>query len=125
MFFRELKQLRAANPDLDDAIARLDQYLSSLTGTARSHISASTVSAAVGVPRDKAIGLLMGAAELGLLRLKYRVQCPDGHGVKDFDRLQDIPAEIYCGACDETRPITPDDVEYYFEFNGRAATVPA
>jgi hypothetical protein len=121
MFYRELNQLREENPDLGDAIDRLDKYLSSLTGDARFSINASTVSAAIGLQRDKTIGLLMAAAGLGLLRLRYRVLCPDGHGVQQFDRLQDIPKEIYCGACDETRPVTPDDVEYFFELNERTA----
>jgi hypothetical protein len=123
MYFQGLKQLRAANPDLGDAIVRLDRYLSSLTGNPRRHITASTVSASIEVPRDKAIGLLMGAAGLGLLKLKFRVQCPDGHGVRDFDRVQDIPAEIYCDACDQTRPVSPDDIEYFFELTERAALV--
>jgi hypothetical protein len=123
MYFRELKQLREANPDLGHVIVRLDGYLSSLAGNARRHITASTVSVAIDVPRDKAIGLLMGAAELGLLKLKFRVQCPDGHGVRDFDSLQGIPAEIHCDACDETRPISPDDVEYFFELTERTASV--
>jgi hypothetical protein len=125
MFFQELKRLREANPNLSDAIARLDKYLSTLTGTERSSISASTVAAATDLPRDKTIGLLMAAAELGLLKLKYRVVCPNGHGVRDFERLQDIPREIYCGACDQTREVTPDDVEYFFELTEKAASVRA
>jgi hypothetical protein len=123
MYFQELNKLREANPDLGDAIVRLDEYLASLTGNARRHINASTVSAALNVPREITIGLLMGSSELGLLKLKFRVQCPDGHGVGDFDRLQDIPSEIYCGACDETRPVIPDDVEYFFELTDKAASV--
>jgi len=115
--------LREANPKLSDAITRLDEYLASLTGNARSNITVSTVSAAIGQPRDQVLGLLMAASELGVLKLRYRVLCPDGHGVQVFDRLEDVPTTIYCGACDETRPVTPDDVEYFFELTEKAASV--
>jgi hypothetical protein len=123
MYFPELRRLREANPDLGDAIDQLDRYLSSLDASARSHINASTVSAAIAIPRDKAIGLLMAAAELGLLKLKFRVQCPEGHGLRDFDKLQDIPKELYCDVCDESRPVSPDDIEYFFTLTERATSV--
>jgi hypothetical protein len=123
MFFQELKRLREANPRLSEAITRLDGYLASLTSNARSNITVSTVTAAIGQTRDRVVGLLMAAAESGLLKLKYRVFCPDGHGVQVFDRLQDVPNTIYCGACDETRPVTPDDVEYFFELTDKSASV--
>lgn len=123
MYFQELKGLREANPELKDAVDNLDRYLASLTGSARNNINASTVTAALNIPRGKAIGLLMAAAEVGLLRLKYRVVCPEGHGVQEFDRLQGIPTEIYCGACDQTYPVTSDDVEYFFELNEKTASV--
>lgn len=123
MFFQELTRLREANPDLKDAINHLDRYLASLTGSARNNINASTVAAALNIPRGQAIGLLMAVAELGVLKLKYRVLCPDGHGVQEFNRLQDIPTEIYCGACDQTHPVTTDDVEYFFELNEKTASV--
>jgi len=123
MYFQELKQLREANLKLSDAITRLDEYLASLTGNARSNITVSTVSSAIGQPRDRVLGLLMAASELGLLKLRYRVLCPDDHGVQVFDRLQDVPPTIHCGACDETRAVTPDDVEYFFALTEKAASV--
>lgn len=126
MFYRELKQLQKANPDEDVVITRLDRYLSSLPPTAASNITASTVSAAIGAPREKTIGLLMAAAALGLLKLKFRVVCPDGrHGIRDYDRLNEVPEEIYCDTCDQIHQVTPDDIEYFFEPTERATSVRA
>jgi hypothetical protein len=123
MYFHELKRLREANPKLSDAVGRLDEYLASLTGSARSNITVSTVSSAIGKPRDLVLGLLMASSELGLIKLRYRILCPDGHGVQVFDRLEDVPNTMYCGACDETRPVAPDDVEYFFGLTDKAASV--
>ena len=126
MFYRELNQLRRANPDEDGAITRLDRYLSSLPPGAARNITATTVSAAIGAPRSKTVGLLMAATALGLLKLKFRVVCPEGkHGIRDYENLDDIPSEIYCDACEETYGVTPDDVEYFFELTERAASVRA
>jgi len=126
MFYRELNQLREANPEQGELISRLDGYLSSLTGKARSNITASTVAAAVGAPRDKTIGLLMAAAKLGVLKLKYRVMCESqGHGLREYEKLTDIPREIYCDTCDETHQVTPDDIEYFFELTEKSASVRA
>jgi hypothetical protein len=123
MYYPEFKQLQAANPKLSDAISAVDGYLGSLEGSARSHVSASTVAAATGLPRDKVLGILMAAAHLKLLKLKYRIVCPvEGSGIRDYDSLKDIPTEVYCDTCDETHPVTTDDVEYFFELSeARAA----
>lgn len=124
MYFPGLNQLRAANPDQADVISKIDDYLASLSGPARLHINSTTVAEAIGAPRDKVIGLLMAAANLGILKLKFRVVCPrEGGGIRDFESLSDIPTEIYCGICDEVHQITTDDVEYFFELSEKNATV--
>jgi hypothetical protein len=126
MFYPELKQLQKANPDQAKVISALDGYLASLHGSARSHINATTVAQGVGAPRDKVIGLLMGAATLGLLKLKFRVMCPHNDaGIKDYDKLSDIPREVYCDVCDEAHKVTPDDIEYFFELSSQGVPVRA
>jgi hypothetical protein len=122
MYYPEFKQLREANPELSGVISALDKYLASLEGSARSHISASTVSAATGLARDKVLGVLMAAANLGLLKLKFRLLCPvEGSGIRDYDNLKDIPTEVYCDTCDEMHKVTTHDVEYYFELSEKSA----
>jgi hypothetical protein len=116
MYFPELNRLREANPDQAGTLIKLDRYLARLTGPARLHIAATDVAQAIEAQRDKVIGLLMAAAHLGLLRVKFRVSCPTrGHGIRDFEKLAEIPRTLYCDVCDEEHPITPDDVEYFFE----------
>jgi hypothetical protein len=118
MYYPEFKRLQEANPDLSRVISTVDRYLASLDGSARSHISASTVAAATDQPRDKVLGILMAAANLKLLKLKYRLVCPvQGSGIRDYDSLKDIPTEVYCDTCDEMHRITTDDVEYFFELS--------
>jgi uncharacterized protein DUF5939 len=122
MYYPEFKQLREANPELSRVISTVDRYLASLDGSARSHISASTVAAATDVPRDKVLGILMAAANLGLLKLKFRLLCPvEGSGIRDYDNLKDIPTEVYCDTCNEMHRVTTDDVEYYFELSEKSA----
>ena len=116
MSYQELKQLRRVNPDQAGVISEIEKYLSSLQGSQRNHINASAVAQRIGAPRDKVIGLLMAAASLGLLRLKYRVICPNhSGGIRDYETLSEIPPEIACDVCNETLAITPDDIEYFFE----------
>jgi hypothetical protein len=122
MYYPEFKQLREANPELSKVISAVDSYLASLSGSARSHISASTVAGATGQPRDKVLGILMAVANLKLLKLKFRLVCPvEGSGIRDYDNLQDIPAEVYCDTCDEMHRVSTDDVEYFFEFSEASA----
>jgi hypothetical protein len=116
MYFPEFKRLQEANPNLSATVSAVDGYLASLEGSARSHINASTVAAATNQPRDKVLGLLMAAANLKLLKLKFRLLCPaEESGIRDYENLADIPAEVYCDVCDQTHRVTTDDVEYFFE----------
>jgi hypothetical protein len=112
------------NPELADVIAKLDKYLARLQGNSRNHINATDVAQQIGAPRNRVLGLLMAAADSGLLRLKFRVSCPvRGHGIKDYVNPADIPETIYCDVCDEEHEITPDDVEYFFELGSRAMPI--
>lgn len=121
MYFRELNKLLEANPDLSSAIRRLDQYLSGLEGEARFHVTASSVASATDISRDTAIGLLMAAVKLGILRLKFRVSCPNvGAGIRDFSDFSEIPEELKCDLCGQEHIVTPDDIEYFFEIKDRA-----
>ena len=121
MFFPVLRRLRENNPQLSQTIEALDEYLASLEGGARLHITASGVAQAIDAPRDRVVGLLMAAANLGLLRLKFRVSCPvTGGGLRDFDSLSEIPRQLICDLCGEEHVVTPDDVEYFFELKDQA-----
>jgi hypothetical protein len=121
MYLRGLSKLREANPELSESIDRLDQYLAEISGGARLHITASTVATAIDVSRDLAIGLLMAAAKLGLLRLKFRLLCPVTHGgIRDFSELADIPKQFACDLCGEQHEVSPDDIEYFFELKDLA-----
>jgi hypothetical protein len=118
MSYPELKQLQKANPRLSRVVAAIDKYLGSLSVPARSHISAGTVAESIGEPRGTVLGLLMAAAHLGLLKLKFRLTCPEtGAGIRDYDSLDDIPSEISCDVCGNVHHITTDDVEYFFELS--------
>jgi hypothetical protein len=112
--------LQEANPELGGAISRLNEYLVNLKGEARLHITASDVAQAIGESRKAVVGLLMAATRLGLLKLKFRLSCAvTGAGIRDFDDLEQIPKETFCGACGESHAVSPDDVEYFFELNGQ------
>jgi hypothetical protein len=116
MFFPVLRELQESNPQLNNTIAAMDSFLARLEGNTRLHITASGVAQAIGAPRDEVLGVLMAAANLGLLRLKFRVICPTTNGgVRDYDSLADIPRSIACDLCGQEHVITPDDVEYFFE----------
>ena len=53
-----------------------------------------------------------------MLKLKFRVMCPNyGGGMRDYEKLSDIPNEVYCDLCDELHEVTPEDVEYFFELS--------
>lgn len=123
MYFRELKQLREANPKLAETIAKLDQYLAGLQSASRKHISATDVAQQIGASREQILGLLMGSTQLGLLNLKFRVSCPHEHPIRDYSQLKDIPKTVYCDVCDEEHEVTPDDVEYFFELAGHALPI--
>ena len=124
MYFPEFKRLRAANPDQARTIDDLDRYLSSLTGSERHHISARTVAEALHASHDKIVGLLMAATNLGLLKLKFRVICPQSEaGIRDYEDINDIPTEIECDICGEAHQVTADDIEYFFELNEKNAPV--
>jgi hypothetical protein len=121
MYFPELSRLREDNPDLAEAIDRLDQYLAGLKDENRFHVTASSVANAIRISQNSAIGLLMAAAKLGILRLKFRVSCPEvGAGIRDFSELSEIPRELKCDLCGENHTVTPDDIEYFFEVKDKA-----
>jgi len=66
----------------------------------------------------------MAATSLGLLKLKYRLLCPsNGSGIRDYEKLSQIPKQILCDTCGETHEVTPDDIEYFFELSEKAAHV--
>ena len=116
MYFQELSQLQKKNPSLSQVISRLDTYLYTLPVAARVHINASDTAQAIEEHRQQVISLLMAATQLGLLKLKFRINCPvHGHGIRDFSDLSELPPELYCDVCDERHPVTTDDVEYFFE----------
>lgn len=122
MYYPEFKRLREANPELSKVISAVDSYLASLNGSARLHISASTVAESTSQPRDKVLGILMAAANLKLLKLKFRLLCPvEGSGIRDYDDLKDIPTEVFCDTCDATHQVSTDDVEYFFELSEASA----
>jgi hypothetical protein len=123
MYFPELKQLQEANPKLAKVVAKLDSYLAGLQGNSRSHINATDVAQQLGAPRDKILGLLMAASQLGLLGLKFRISCPEGHPIRDYSDIHQIPPSVYCDVCDEEREITSDDVEYFFELPARSLPI--
>jgi hypothetical protein len=116
MLFPVLKQLQKNNPRLTKTIEALDEYLSGLEGNAKNHITATGAAQATGGPRKEVLGILMAAANLGLLNLKYRVECPNSAaGLRDYDNLEDIPRSLPCDLCGEDHVITSDDVEYFFQ----------
>jgi hypothetical protein len=124
MYFRELSQLQEANPDLANIVAKLDKYLARLQGKSRNHIAVTDVAQQIGAPRDKVLGLLMAAAQLRLLKLKFRVSCPvHGHGIKDYAEIKDVPSTVYCDVCDDEHELTGDDVEYFFELAPQALPI--
>ncbi len=121
MYFQELERLQKVNPELTGVLTKLDRYLSQLERSATLHITASDVAQAIHAHRDTVVGLLMASAQLGLLRLKFRVSCPvRGHGMRDFADLSEIPTDLHCDICGEPHPITADDVEYFFELQRNA-----
>lgn len=124
MYFRELKQLREANPELADVVVSLDKYLAGLHGKSRNQIVATDVAQQIGAPRIKVLGLLMAAAQLGLLKLKFRIACPiRGHGIRDYAQIQEIPSTVYCDVCDDDHELTGNDIEYYFELPTQALPI--
>jgi hypothetical protein len=116
MFFPVLKQLKENNPKLAKTIGAINQYLGELDGKARKHITATGVTQATGQPRGEVLGVLMAAANLGMLQIKYRVECPkSAAGLRDYDKLNDIPRRVPCDLCGEDHVITADDIEYFFQ----------
>ena len=116
MYFQELSRLRDSNRSQTDVLKRIDSYLAKASANARFYITATDVAQAIAAPRQVVIGLLMAAAHVGVLRLKFRLTCPErGAGIRDYDELSEIPLDVYCDLCDQTHRVSSDDIEYFFE----------
>lgn len=123
MFCSQLFTLEKSFPSTQ--LEKIDEYLSSLSSTALSLITAYKISIATGIDYGECIRFLKECVDLGLMHKRYALCCPTCGGfLRISDKIDDLIDSdgLYCHRCDETVQIDETDfasnVEVLFAFEG-------
>lgn len=103
MFCSQLLMLEKSFPSTQ--IEKIDEYLSNLSPTALSLITAYKISIATGIDYSECIRFLKECVDLGIMHKRFALCCPTCGGFLGIsDELDDLINShgLYCHRCDET-----------------------
>ena len=112
MFYKQFSAITdILNPDF---VEDFDYWLATLPQRSKKNITASTVSARLGVSYSLAESILKFAEGQKILEKHYLVKCPDCNNILgkiSKDELADALLEsVYCDECEDDKQITLEDV---------------
>ena len=112
MFYKQFSAItNILNPDF---VESFDYWLATLPQRSKKNITASAVSARLGVSYSLAESILKFAEEQKILEKHYLIKCPDCNSILEKilkDELADALLEpVYCDECNENKHITLEDI---------------
>ncbi len=100
----------------EDNINKIDEYFSSLIGSARNSITVSKIVKKTGISAHLVSRSLTKCMENSILNVAYSIRCPNcGMLIKKVESITEIPHESFeCYNCGEEIEIKPDSIELIY-----------